>query len=86
MMHCFLLFSIATLPLLSTSSPYGKEEVVQNIIITMCFYDLHISSNVQPSIFMRNHEKKKKKKKKNDRELLVELKNLKWVYRLDISP
>ena len=38
-----LVFSVSTLPLLSTSSHYGKE-VVQNIIIKMCFYDLHISS------------------------------------------
>ena len=37
-MHCILLFSVDTLPLLSTSSPYGKEEVVQNIIMKMCFY------------------------------------------------
>ena len=69
-MHCFL-FSVGTLPLLSTSSPYEKEEVVQTIIIKMCLYDLHICqcsteySHVQP-------QKKKKKKKKNDRELLVE--------------
>ena len=34
-----------------------KEEVVQNIIIKMFFYDLHISSNAQPSILMRNHKK-----------------------------
>ena len=33
----------------------------------MCFYDLHISSNAQPSILMRNH-------KIIDRELLVEIK------------
>ena len=30
----------------------------------MCFYDLHISSNAQPSILMRNQQKKKKKKKR----------------------
>ena len=30
----------------------------------MCFYDLHIASNAQPNILMRNHKKKKKKKKK----------------------
>ena len=70
-MHCFLLFSVGTLPSLSTSSPFGKEEVAQNIIIKMCFYDLHISSNAQPSILMRNT------KKKNDRELLVEIKKFK---------
>ena len=57
-MHCFFLFSVDTLPLLSTSISYGEEEVVQNIIIKMCFYDLHISSNAQPSILMRNHKKR----------------------------
>ena len=65
-MNCFFLFSVGTLSLLSTSSLYGKE-VVQNIIIKiikMCFYDLHISSNAQPGIPMRNQKKKKKKKKK----------------------
>ena len=80
-MHCFFLFSVGTLPSLSTSSPYGKE-VVQNIIIKMCFYDLHISSNAQPSILICNH--KKKKKKKIDRELLLEIKKKikkpKWIY------
>ena len=54
-MHCFLLFCVGTLPLLSRSSSYGK--VVQNIIIKMCFYDLHISSSAQPSILMCNHKK-----------------------------
>ena len=36
-MHCFLLFSVGTLPLLSMSRPYGKK-VVQNIITKTCFY------------------------------------------------
>ena len=62
-MHCFLLFSVGTLPLLSIALT-EKVVVVQNITIKMCFYELHISSNAQPSILMHNH-------KKNDKEFLV---------------
>ena len=33
-----------------------EKGVVPNIITKMCFFDLHVSSNTQPSIFMRNHK------------------------------
>ena len=49
-----VLFSVGTLPVLTMSRPFDKE-VVPNIMTKMCLYDLHMSSNAQPSILMRNH-------------------------------